>query len=52
MMPAQNSMMRSPEPMAPPKPQPSTPQMPSMPTAEDGGSEYDIPAFIRQRMNK
>jgi cell division protein FtsZ len=52
MMPAQNSMMRSPEPMAMPKPQPSTPQMPSMPTAEDGGSEYDIPAFIRQRMNK
>jgi len=29
--------------------QPSTPQMPSL---EDVTSEYDIPAFIRQRMNK
>lgn len=28
---------------------PSTPQMPNM---EDTGNEYDIPAFIRQRMNK
>ncbi len=31
------------------KPKPSTPQMP---TTEDAASEYDIPAFIRQRMNK
>lgn len=30
-------------------PKPSTPQMPSM---EDTGNEYDIPAFIRQKMNK
>jgi len=29
--------------------QPSTPQMP---TGEDASSEYDIPAFIRQRMQK
>ncbi|MFA5792784.1 MAG: cell division protein FtsZ [Candidatus Gracilibacteria bacterium] len=30
----------------------STPSMPAMPTADDGGSEYDIPAFIRQKMQK
>ena len=28
------------------------PSTPSMPMAEEGGSEYDIPAFIRQKMQK
>ncbi len=28
------------------------PNTPSMPMAEDGASEYDIPAFIRQKMQK
>ncbi|MBU0981960.1 cell division protein FtsZ [Patescibacteria group bacterium] len=47
-----------------PAPAPSAPQhslsmdderpisTPQMPAAEDGGSEYDIPAFIRQKMQK
>ncbi len=28
------------------------PSNPSLPMSEDGGSEYDIPAFIRQKMQK
>lgn len=31
---------------------PSTPSSPSMPMTDEGGSEYDIPAFIRQKMGK
>lgn len=30
----------------------SRPSTPSLPMGEDGGSEYDIPAFIRQKMQK
>lgn len=30
----------------------SRPSTPSMPMSEDGASEYDIPAFIRQKMQK
>ena len=36
-------------------PKPNTelrPSNPSLPMNEDGGSEYDIPAFIRQKMQK
>lgn len=36
-------------------PKPNTelrPSTPSLPMGEDGGSEYDIPAFIRQKMQK
>ncbi len=50
-------------PAAPAGIRPSTPQLdrpvnvpqggtPQMPTMDEGASEYDIPAFIRQRMNK
>ncbi len=31
---------------------PSTPSTPSMPMTDDQASEYDIPAFIRQKMQK
>lgn len=31
---------------------PNTVSTPSLPMGEDGGSEYDIPAFIRQKMQK
>ena len=32
--------------------QDSRPSTPSMPMGEEGASEYDIPAFIRQKMQK